>query len=375
MFDNIVDFVDNRIIGEINNDFNNVKSSVKSIWSGMAANSFDLSLSDNISAIDKINASIDAFNNVLTNLALYKENKAKIEELERQIAAELANPSLKTTETYTENGVTRTRIVYVVDQALIARLRGQITALTADNERLRENITKSCNEIVSLNIKPKNNSDIAHRGYTPGGIHDNSLEGFRLAGEKGFWGCEADVRFDANGNLVCSHNTVRRGENPPSFADYLDVCKEYGMTAIIDLKYEKGVGPADSYLSPAILKVIEEKGMIDSCVIQTNNPTDIPYIRETSSSARIWYLTDVISDKNLEIIRNSGVECVNMQNGEHTSSGVRKLVDNGIDVCVWNVQTEQGKARYLKYGAKYIMSDNVLGITPYQTGEENFNDL
>ena len=108
MFDNIVDFVDNRIIGEINNDFNNVKSSVKSIWSGMAANSFDLSLSDNISAIDKINASIDAFNNVLTNLALYKENKAKIEELERQIAAELANPSLKTTETYTENGVTRT---------------------------------------------------------------------------------------------------------------------------------------------------------------------------------------------------------------------------------------------------------------------------
>lgn len=375
MFDNIVDFVDNRIIGEINNDFNNVKSSVKSIWSGMAANSFDLSLSDNISAIDKINASIDAFNNVLTNLALYKENKAKIEELERQIAAELANPSLKTTETYTENGVTRTRIVYVVDQALIARLRGQITVLTADNERLRENITKSCNEIVSLNIKPKNNSDIAHRGYTPGGIHDNSLEGFRLAGEKGFWGCEADVRFDANGNLVCSHNTVRRGENPPSFADYLDVCKEYGMTAIIDLKYAKGVGPADPYLSPAILKVIEEKGMIDSCVIQTNNPTDIPYIRETSSSARIWYLTDVISDKNLELIRNNGVECVNMQNGDNTSSGIKKLVDNDIDVCVWNVQTEQGKDRYLKYGAKYIMSDNVLGITPYQTGEENFNNL
>ena len=375
MFDNIVDFVDNRIIGEINNDFNNVKSSVKSIWSGMAANSFDLSLSDNISAIDKINVSIDAFNNVLTNLALYKENKAKIEELERQIAAELANPSLKTTETYTENGVTRTRIVYVVDQALIARLRGQIDVLTADNERLRENITKSCNEIVSLNIKPKNNSDIAHRGYTPGGIYDNSLEGFRLAGEKGFWGCEADVRFDANGNLVCSHNAVKNGENPPSFADYLDVCKEYGMTAIIDLKYAKGVGPADPYLSPAILKVIEEKGMIDSCVIQTNNPTDIPYIRETSSSARIWYLTDVISDKNLELIRNNGVECVNMQNGENTSSGIKKLVDNDIDVCVWNVQTEQGKDRYLKYGAKYIMSDNVLGITPYQTGEENFNNL
>ena len=375
MFDKMVDFVDNRIIGEINNDFNNVKSKVKSVWSGIAANSFDLSLSDNILAIDKINISIDSFNNVLANLALYKENKAKIADLERQIAEEFANPSLKSSETYTENGVTRTRVVYVVDQALIARLRGQITVLTADNERLRENITKSCNEIVSLNIKPKNNSDIAHRGYTPGGIYDNSIEGFKLAGDKGFWGCEADIRFDANGNLVCSHNMVRRGENPPSFEAYLDVCKEYGMTAIIDLKYENGVGPADPYLSPAVLKIIEEKGMIDSCIIQTNNPTDIPYIRETSSSARIWYLTDVISDKNLELIRNNGVECVNMQNGGNTSIGLRKLVDNGIDVCVWNVQTESSKNRYLKYGAKYIMSDNVLGITPYQEGEEVFNDL
>lgn len=375
MFENIVDFIDNRVIGEINNDFNTLKTKISDMWSGSAANSFDFSFDGIITSIDKIHESINKFNNVLANMALYRENKQKIAELERQIAAELANPSLKTTQTYTENGVTRTEIVYVVDQALIDSLRSQITALTAENEKLRSDITKECSEITSLNIKPKNNSDIAHRGFTPGGIWDNSVEGFRLAGEKGFWGCEADIRFDANGNLVCSHNTVKRGENPDSFEAYLDICKEYGMTAIIDLKYEKGVGPADPYLSPAVLKVIEEKGMLDSCVIQTNNPTDIPYIRQTSSEARIWYLTDVISDKNLELIKNNGVECVNMQNGGNTSSGVKKLVDNGIDVCVWNVQTEHSKNRYLNVGAKYIMSDNVLGITPYQEGEEDFNNL
>ena len=64
-----------------------------------------------------------------------------------------------------------------------------------------------------------------------------------------------------------------------------------------------------------------------------------------------------------------------MKNGGNTSSGVKKLVDNGIDVCVWNVQTEHSKNRYLNVGAKYIMSDNVLGITPYQEGEEDFNNL
>ena len=225
------------------------------------------------------------------------------------------------------------------------------------------------------NLQPKNNTDIAHRGYTPGGIFDNSAEGFRLAGEKGFWGCEADIRFDANGNLVCSHNAVKNGQNPTTFEEYLDICKEYGMTAIIDLKYEKGVGPADPNLSPAVLKLIQEKGMMNSCVLQTNNPTDIPYIRQTSSNARIWYLTDVISDKNIELIQENKVECVNILSSQNNAYRIKKLSENGIDVCVWNVNSEVSKNSLQKIGAKYIMSDNVLGITPYKEGDENLNDL
>ena len=225
------------------------------------------------------------------------------------------------------------------------------------------------------NIQPKNNSDIAHRGYTPGGIYDNSAEGFRLAGEKGFWGCETDVRFDADGNLVCSHNAVKNGQNPTSFEEYLDICKEYGMTAIIDLKYEKGVGPADPKLSPTILETIQKKGMMDSCILQTNNPTDIPYIRENSEDARIWYLTDVVSDNNINLINENNVECVNILSSENNAYRIKKLTENGTDVCVWNVQTETSKDKVLNMGAKYVMSDNVLGITPYQEGEEDFNGV
>ena len=256
----------------------------------------------------------------------------------------------------------------------------QYASLTEFFKEIENSFSKysiSLDSIVSdiSNLQPKNNRDIAHRGYTPGGILDNSAEGFRLAGEKGFWGCEADIRFDANGNLVCSHNAVKSGQNPTTFEEYLDICKEYGMTAIIDLKYEKGVGPADPNLSPAVLKVIQEKGMMDSCVLQTNNPTDIPYIRETSSNARIWYLTDVISDKNLKIIEDNNVECVNATNTKVSDNSIKKLIDNGVDVCVWNVQSEYTKNRLLNLGAKYVMSDNVLGITPYESGDENLNDL
>ena len=225
------------------------------------------------------------------------------------------------------------------------------------------------------NILPKNNSTIAHRGYRVGNIGDNCAEGFILAGENGFWGCEADVRFDENGNLVCSHNTVQNNQNVTSFEEYLDICKKYGMTAIIDIKYEKGVGPADANLSPAILEVIKEKGMEDSCVLQTNNYTDIPYIRENSKDARIWYLTDSLSDKNMDLIEDNKVECVNILSSEYDTYKIDKLKEQGVDVCVWNVQTQSLKDSLLDMGAKYVMTDNVLDTTPYQEGEEDFNNV
>ena len=54
---------------------------------------------------------------------------------------------------------------------------------------------------------------------------------------------------------------------------------------------------------------------------------------------------------------------------------IQKLTANGTDVCVWNVFSEETKNRKLSYGAKYVMSDNVLGITPYQEGEKDYNGI
>ena len=391
-----------------NRDLSSLKSEIASIWTGNAANSYSNQYNTILDSLTQVTNQIDIFNVAVDKLEIYKINKQRIEELEGLIANEKAHPSKRTTETVTTLGITHTKTVYVVDEAKIATWQAEINELTEKNLVLRNEINAIISSITGVtqgttidvgsitvtdnegnditnkinqsldaanNLLPKNNSDISHRGYRTGGMRDNTAESYRLAGEKGFWGCEADVRFDANGNLVCSHNKVENGQNPTTFSEYLDICKEYGMTAIIDLKYEKGVGPADPYLSPAVIQTIEEKGMINSCIIQTNNTTDIPYIRQTSQDARIWYLTDVISDKNIQIINDNNVECVNIKAGDNNSSQIQKLKANGTDVCVWNVFSEDSKNRKLQYGATYVMSDNVLGITPYQEGEKDFNNI
>ncbi len=251
---------------------------------------------------------------------------------------------------------------------------------SSDSEKLDENSeldTYSSDLVVSSNLKPKNNSGIAHRGHSSSsGIGQNSANDFINAGKSGFWGCESDVRFDNAGNLICSHNALKNGETATSFEEYLDICKEYGMTAIIDLKYARGVGPADPDLSPQVIKTIQEKGMMDSCILQTNNMTDIPYIRETSSDARIWMLTDYLDNNRKNLIDEYNVECVNIKaSTEGLNNSIKYLDDKGVDVCVWNVFDEGSKDRYLNAGATYVMSDNLIGITPYQEGEEDFNNI
>ncbi len=107
----------------------------------------------------------------------------------------------------------------------------------------------------------------AHRGYSAI-APENTLPAFRLAGEYGFWGAECDICNTADGEWVIMHDdtvdrmtdgvgkvnemtfaeiralTVDAGNNAeaypgtkvPTLTEYLDVCKEYGMHAVIEIK-------------------------------------------------------------------------------------------------------------------------------------------
>ena len=118
---------------------------------------------------------------------------------------------------------------------------------------------------------------------------------------------------------------------------------------------------------------------MDSCVLQTNNMHDIPSIREASSDARIWMLTDNLSVDNKNLIDKYDVECVNIKaNGDLSSirSRINYLNDKDVDVCIYDVSTENGKEKYLEAGAKYIMSDaSLLGVSPYKEGDVDFNNI
>ena len=105
---------------------------------------------------------------------------------------------------------------------------------------------------------------IAHRGLRTGTL-ENTAEAFAQAGETGFWGCECDIletkHQDGEFELVISHDetfervfgvdkkvsemTADEIRNYPGlkgkvcfFDEYLDICWQYGMVPVVELKDE-----------------------------------------------------------------------------------------------------------------------------------------
>lgn len=130
----------------------------------------------------------------------------------------------------------------------------------------------------------------AHRGYSAI-APENTLPAFRLAGEYGFWGAEYDTSPTADGVYIIMHDdtvdrttdgngkvsnltyaeignlTIDSGNNVdnysgtkvPTLTEYLDVCKEYGLHPVIEIKTCAPVESMDALAQQ--LSAREEKKM------------------------------------------------------------------------------------------------------------------
>ena len=130
----------------------------------------------------------------------------------------------------------------------------------------------------------------AHRGFSKI-APENTMPAFRLAGEYGFWGAECDISPTSDGVWVIMHDeTVDRttdgegkvgeltfeeinnltidfgnnvekypGTKVPKLTEYLDICKEYKMHPVIEIKTCANVDSLDSLAS--LLLSREEKDM------------------------------------------------------------------------------------------------------------------
>ena len=204
---------------------------------------------------------------------------------------------------------------------------------------------------------------VAHRGYRAV-APENTTAAFEEAGKAGFWGAECDVYRTADGVWIVSHDTnsyrmmdktvniekknydelmthkVDNGsniENYPdlsycSLEDYLKICKEYNMVAVIELKGKNNTEHYDE-----IIDLVNQYGV--EAVYISFHFENMQKIRALTD-APVYFLTSEISDEDIELaksLENCGIDFDGRKEENFEKGMIKKCIDEGLAVGAWTI--------------------------------------
>jgi glycerophosphoryl diester phosphodiesterase len=236
----------------------------------------------------------------------------------------------------------------------------------------------------------------AHRGLSEL-APENTLPAYRLAGEYGFWGAECDISQTADGVWVLMHDkTVDRmtdgeglvsgftyeelsaltvdagncveqspGTKVPTLTEYLDVCKEYGLHPVIEIK--EIVDAENLPDLAAILSAREEK---DRFVIISWGRELIAGIKALLPETPCYLIGGPGTAEDMDFCVENGVDGLDTSYNV-SESVVRQAQDAGLKLMAWTVDSVTWVERMVGFGITDITTNCLVpGRAPTAEPEE-----
>ena len=229
---------------------------------------------------------------------------------------------------------------------------------------------------------------VGHRGSYWG--LENSTEAFINGAKKGYHYLETDVKVTKDGVLVCCHNDdltswggtltiadsnwedlkaeelsqtrggVKYTGHLTSFEEYLDICKEYNVLPLIELKWATGINNSDFSNGPKLIQMIEEKGFRNNCFIFTSMKNCLNHIHQNYPDIQLMLLIYSESfESSLSWCIERGIHIGSGIGAEITKAGVKMYHDAGLLVDVWSINTNNTYETYGNYGCDFITTDYI----------------
>ena len=229
---------------------------------------------------------------------------------------------------------------------------------------------------------------VGHRGSYWG--LENSTEAFINGAKKGYHYLETDVKVTKDGVLVCCHNDdltswggtltiaesnwedlkaeelsqtrggVKYTGHLTSFEEYLDICKEYNVLPLIELKWATGINNNDFSNVPKLIEIIEKKGFRNNCFIFTSMKNCLNHIHQNYPDIELMLLIYSESfESSLSWCVERGIHIGSEIGAEITKAGVKMYHDAGLLVDVWSINTNNTYETYGNYGCDFITTDYI----------------
>ena len=229
---------------------------------------------------------------------------------------------------------------------------------------------------------------IGHRGSYTGVM--NTVEAYTNGVEMyGYQGLECDVRVTLDGYYVISHDETTnavggnltvaeatlaqlQAENYTqtrggvtytghicTVAEYLDICKNYDVIPVIELKWTTGINNNDMSKFPGLAALIEEKGLTNKAVILTSMRNSLEYVRTNYPSLKCQFLCNSNWATYFDWIVQWGL-VPSIQAGCLDKYTVKKFHDKGLEVAVWTVNSLANYKLYGEMGVAMITCDYLM---------------
>ena len=218
---------------------------------------------------------------------------------------------------------------------------------------------------------------VAHRGMRSV-APENTTASFAEAGKHGYWGAECDVYRTKDGVWIISHDshTYRMMDKSAfiekktyeelmdmnvdkyedlkicSLEEYLDICKKYNMTPVIELKGKNNT----EYYS----EIVELANQFEV------NPVYISFHIENLQTMRrltqckMYYLVQKISEDDIQdakSIENCGIDFNGNKDKNFKSDIIKKCQDAGLELGAWTINEEDALQKLEQYGITLITTD------------------
>ena len=227
---------------------------------------------------------------------------------------------------------------------------------------------------------------VGHRGSYWG--VENSAEAFINGALKGYHYLECDIKVAGDGTIVVSHDdsTKRLGGNLAvnkasldelkaetytqtrggitytgsicTLAEYLDICAEYNVLPLIELKWATGINSNDQSGIPTLVQLIEEKGFRNRCVILTSMKPCLEYLRTRYPDIDLQHLSWKYSRKNFKWCKQWHINA-DIHHSAINRRIIKKYHNAGLKINTWTINSHSAYKKYAQMGCDFITTDNL----------------
>lgn len=226
---------------------------------------------------------------------------------------------------------------------------------------------------------------IAHRGFSAV-APENTTAAFEEAGKAGFWGAELDVHRTEDGEWVVMHDDylirttqkvgkvawyssaellstdIDNGANIdrypglkiPLLSDMLAICKQYGMTPVIEVKSSVN-GPLDD-----LIEAVDQAGFLDEAIYISFSREHTANLRELLPEGQVYYLSKEITQEAVDFCLEHDVGLdFDARKEENTPELIRSVMEQGIDCAAWTVDDPELCQELIDLGIQYITTNRI----------------